>query len=102
LHASKLVDEDNQKTCQSLIGALQWVIQIGCFDIETAVMTLSPSHAVLRQGHLDPVKKIHGCLSKMCHATIKIRTDAPDCSNIPVKMNDLECTCCADATEEIL
>jgi len=37
----------------------------------------------------------------MRHAANKIRTDAPDCSNIPVKMCDWECTCYADAKEEI-
>ena len=37
----------------------------------------------------------------MRHAAIKIRTDAPDNSNIPVKMHDWECSCYADAREEI-
>jgi len=54
---------------------LQWAIQIGRFDIQTAAMTLSRFRAMPRQGHLDRLKRIHGCLSKMCHATIKIRTD---------------------------
>jgi len=64
-------------------------------------MTLSRCRTVPRQGHLDRVKRIHGCLSKMRHAAIKIRTDAPDCSNIPVKLHDWECSCHADAKEEI-
>jgi len=33
LDTSELLNEDDQKAYQSLIGALQWVIQIGCFDI---------------------------------------------------------------------
>jgi len=37
----------------------------------------------------------------MRHATIKIRTDAPDYSAIPVKMYDWEYSCYADAEEEI-
>jgi len=37
----------------------------------------------------------------MPHAAFKIRTDAPDCSNIPVKMHDWEHSCYADAKEEI-
>jgi len=88
LDTSDLLNEDDQKVCQSLIGALQWVIQIGRLDITTAVMMLSRFRAMPRQGHPDRVKRIHGCLSKMRHATIKIRTDAPDCSAIPVKMHD--------------
>jgi len=54
-----------------------------------------------RQGHLDRVKRIHVYLSKMRHATIKIRTDAPDYSSIPVKMHDWEHSCYADAEEEV-
>jgi len=41
LGASEPLNENDQKTCQSLIGALQWALQIGHFDIQTAVMTLS-------------------------------------------------------------
>jgi len=37
----------------------------------------------------------------MRHAAIKIRTDAPDYSNIPVKLCDWEYSCYADAKEEI-
>jgi len=101
LDTSELLNEDDQKMCQSSIGALQWVIQIGRFDIQTAVMTLSCFLTMPRQGHLDRVKRIHGCLSKMHHATIKIRSDAPDYSNIPVKLCGWECSCYADAKEEI-
>jgi len=41
LDTSEPLNEDNQKTHQSLIGALQWTIQIGRFDVQTAVMTRS-------------------------------------------------------------
>jgi len=64
-------------------------------------MTLSRFRAMTRQGHLDRVKRIHGYLSKMHHATIKIRTDTRDYSNIPVKMHDWEHSCYADTKEEI-
>jgi len=101
LDTLELLNEDDQKLCQSLIGAPQWVIQISCFDIQTAVMSLSCFRAMPRQGHLDRAKRIHGYLSKMRHATNKIRTDAPDHSNVPVKMCDWEHTCYADAKEEI-
>ena len=62
LDTSELLNEDDQKIYQSLIGALQWVIQIGRFDITTAVMSLSRFRAMPRQGHLDRVKRIHGYL----------------------------------------
>jgi hypothetical protein len=41
LDSSDLLDLEGIKIYQSLIGALQWVIQIGRFDVTTAVMTLS-------------------------------------------------------------
>jgi len=37
----------------------------------------------------------------MRHAAIKTRTSAPDHLNIPVKLHDWECSCHADAKEEI-
>jgi len=48
-----------------------------------------------------PVEKITGCLSKFKHGVIRIRTDKPDCSNIPKKELDWFCTCCAGAREAI-
>ena len=49
MDTSELLNKDDQKTYQSLIGALQWVIHIGRFDIQTAVMTLSRFRAMPRQ-----------------------------------------------------
>ena len=101
LDTSELLNPDDQKIYQSMIGALQWVIQIGRFDITTAVMTLSRFRAMPRKGHMERVQRIYGYLSKMRHGVIKIRTEAPDYSSIPVKMYDWEYTCYADAKEEI-
>ena len=101
LDTSELLDEDNQKIYQLLIGALQGVMQISRFDICTVAMTLSRFRAMKRQGHLDHVQRTHGHLSKMRCAAIKIRTHAPDYSDTPVKMCDWECSCYADAKEEI-
>jgi len=97
LDTSDLLNEDDQKVCQSLFGTLQWVIQIGCFSSTLLRFRAMPGH-----GHLDHVKRMHGHLSKMRHATIKIRTDAPDYSAIPVKMCEWERSCYADAEEETL
>ena len=83
LDTSDLLDDENTKIYQSLIGALQWVIQIGRFDVTTAVMTLSRFRACPREGHLDRVKRIFGYLSKMRNGVIRIRTEEPDFSNLP-------------------
>jgi hypothetical protein len=74
LDDSELLEIEDIKVYQSLIGALQWVIQIGRFDITTHVMTLSRFRVAPRQGQLDQVKRVYGYLSKMCHGVIRIRT----------------------------
>jgi hypothetical protein len=55
-----LLNHEDTKIYQSLIGALQWVVQLGRIDIITAVMTMSRFRAAPRQGHMDRVKRIHG------------------------------------------
>ena len=41
LDASELLDDNEITVYQSLIGALQWAVSIGRFDIHTSVMTMS-------------------------------------------------------------
>jgi hypothetical protein len=41
LDTSEFLDEKGIKTHQAMIGALQWMVTIGHFDILTAVMTMS-------------------------------------------------------------
>lgn len=101
LDSSELLGVEDIQIYQSLIGALQWTIQIGRFDVSTAVMTLSRFRAAPRQGHMDRVKRVHGYLSKMRHAVIRIRTEMPDYSDIPEKVYDWTYTCYHGAKEEI-
>ena len=83
LDTPELLDGKGIETYQSMIGALQWAVTIGRFDINTAVMTLSGFRAAPRRGHLDRAKRIYGYLSKMRHGAIRVRTDEPDYSDIP-------------------
>ena len=83
LDTSDLLDDKGITVYQSLIGALQWAVSIGRFDIHTAVMTMSGFRVAPRQGHLDRVKRMYAYLSKMKHASIRIRTAEPDYSDIP-------------------
>ena len=101
LDTSEFLDIEDQKIYQSLIGSLQWAIQIGRFDIGTSVMTLSRFRACPRQGHLERVKRIIGYLSKMRHGIVRIRTEEPDYSDIPDKVHDWEYTCYKGAKELI-
>ena len=101
LDDSDLLDMEGQKLYQSLIGSLQWAIQIGRFDLSVAVMTMSRFRAAPRKGHLARVCRIIGYLSKMRQAIVRIRTSEPDYSNIPEKVFDWDYTCYGGAKEEI-
>ena len=83
LDMSKLLDLEWIQKYQSLIDALQWVVTIGRFDIQTAVMTLSSFCVAPRRGHLERIKRIYGYLSKMKHAVIRVRVEEPDYSELP-------------------
>ena len=101
LDTSELLDIDGIKIYQSLIGSLQWIVQIGRFDVHTAVMSMSRFRAAPRQGHLQRAKRIFGYLSKMRHSNIRIRVEMPDFSNIPEKTYDWSNTCYRGAKEDI-
>ena len=83
LDTSDLLDADGIQKYQSMIGAMQWAISIGCFDIATAVMSLSSFRVAPCVGHLKRCKHIYAYLSKMQHAAIRVRTDEPDFSALP-------------------
>jgi hypothetical protein len=101
LDDSELLEIQDIKIYQSLIGALQWVIQLGRLNVTTSVMTLSRFRAAPRQGHLTRVKRIYGYLSKMRHGVIRIRTDLPDYSVLPERTYDWDHTCYEGAQELI-
>ena len=52
LDTSELCDEHQTKQVQTLIGQIQWLISLGCFDIAVHVMSLSRFRAQPRKGHL--------------------------------------------------
>ena len=51
----------------------------------TAVMKLSSFRAMPRKGHLERLKRIYSYVTKMKHATIRVRTEEPDVSALPSK-----------------
>jgi hypothetical protein len=82
IDSSKFLGEDDVQKSQSLIGAMQWAISIGHFDIAVHVMTMSSFRASPRHGHLEQVKRMVGYLSKFRFAELRILTDEPDFSDI--------------------
>ena len=101
LDTTELLDKEGIKIYQSQVGTLQWVVQIGRVDVATAVMTMSRFRAAPRQGHMDRIHRIHGYISKMHHAVIRMRVDEPDFSDFPEFNYDWEYTCYA-GTKELL
>ena len=101
LDLSELLDDEGVKKYQSLIGALQWAVSLGRFDINVAVMTLSGFRAEPRIGHLDRAKRVCGYLSKMKHSAIRVRTEEPDFSDLPDVHYDWEKSVYGDVEEQL-
>jgi hypothetical protein len=53
LNTTPLLDKTGDSHHQSLIGALQWTINLGRFDIAVAVRTLSSFRISPHKGHLS-------------------------------------------------
>ena len=81
LDTSELCDEHQTKQFQTLIGQLQWLISLGCFDIAVHVMSLSRFRAQPRKGHLDRAKRIVGYLLFLPDGAIRFRAGEPDVEN---------------------
>ena len=101
LDTSQLLDDEEVTKYQSLIGALQWTITLGRFDIAVAVMTMSSFSAAPRMGHMERVRRIAGYLLKMKHGFIRIRTAEPDFSDLPLNEHDWSHTIYVDVHEEL-
>jgi len=101
LDESPLLDDKGIKIYQSLVGACQWVIQLGRFDIAVHVMSLSSFRAAPREGHLRRMRKIYGYIMKYKHGIIRFNTDMPDLSDLPTHDHDWSNTPYAGSTEEL-
>jgi hypothetical protein len=101
LDTSEFLDAEGITTYQSLIGTLQWVVSIGRFNVQTAVMSLSSFRANPRRGHLDRVKRVFGYIEKFKSATIRVRPDVPDLSALPTPPSDWSNTIYDNAKEQV-
>ena len=64
-------------------------------------MTLTRFNAMPRKGHLGRINRVYGYLAKMRLATIRVRTELPDVSDLNVIQQDWSRTVHADYKEEI-
>ena len=75
---SSLLDILGIKQYQSLIGALQWLVTLGRFDIHLAVATMSSYRVAPRIGHLERLKRVYGYLKRNPSGAIRFRTRIPN------------------------
>jgi hypothetical protein len=67
LDNSEVLDNLGIKHYQSLIGALQWLVTLGRFDIHLGIATMSSFCVAPHQGHLDYLKQMYSYLK--CNPT---------------------------------
>ena len=101
LDTSSLLNEDGITQYQSLIGAMQWTITLGRFDVSVAVMTMSGFRVAPRVGHLERLRRIVGYLYKKRNGYVRVRTGEPDFSDLPPKRHDWSHTVYGDVKEVI-
>jgi hypothetical protein len=84
IDTSELLNKKGFQQYQSLIGAMQWAVSIGRINITAAaIKTRSGFFTAPRIGHLDRAKRVYRYLYKMKYATIRVRTEEPDYSDLP-------------------
>ena len=102
LDTSEFLDEEGIQQYQSLIGSMQWLIAIGRWDIQTAVMSLSSFRAQPRKGHIKRVKRIYGYINRFKLFDLKFRTEEPEMSQFDNKTNfDWSKSIYGDHSEEL-
>jgi hypothetical protein len=101
IDTSEELNSEGIKLYQSMIGCLQWAISLGRFDIHTATMTMSRFRIAPRKGHLERLKRMYGYLKKFKSAAIRVRTEEPDFSDLPIQKYDWCETVYGNVKEEV-
>jgi hypothetical protein len=83
------------------MGALQWLVTLGRFDVHIAVSTMSSYRVLPRQGHLERLKRIYGYIKKNPDGAIRYRTNIPDQGNGQPVQHDWTSTVYGNAQEEL-
>ena len=90
LDSAPLLDQDGAQQHQSMVGALQWAASLGRLDIAAAVTPMSSFRVEPREGHMEQLKRMRGCLLCFKYAAIRIKPNEPGISDIPEKVHDWE------------
>jgi hypothetical protein len=80
IDTSEFLDEEDIQKYQSLVGSMQWLITLGRWDIQTAVMTLSSFRSAPRKGHMERARRIYAYVNRFKDYIIRFNTEQPDLS----------------------
>ena len=78
LDTSPECSEEEKEKYQSILGAMQWMVSLGRYDINHAVMSMSRFRAMPRKGHLEALVHLAGYIRRFPNAAIRFRTGIPD------------------------
>ena len=78
LDTSPALDLDGIKKYQSILGALQWCVTLGRFDIAYSVMALARFRAEPKENHLKMLGRVVGYLRHTKLGAIRFRTNIPN------------------------
>jgi Reverse transcriptase (RNA-dependent DNA polymerase) len=99
---TELLDATGIKQYQSLIGALQWLVTLGRFDIQLTVAAMSSYRVAPRIGHLNRLKRVYGYLKRNPNGAIRFRTRIPDHESVATPIEHDWCsTIYGDVDEEL-
>ena len=105
LDDSEMLNDDEHRKFQMLVGILNWIVTIGRFDVAYATMSLARFTAAPRRGHLNRALQVFGYLKKRPNRRFCIDSGDPTYENDEDSLDkdlakELQ-ECYPDAFEEI-
>ena len=88
LDETDFLDEEGIAKYMSMVGATQWLVTLGRFDVAIAVNTLSSYRVAPRIGHMDRMKRLYGYVKHFQDGAIRVRTGIPDYSELKGEEHD--------------
>ena len=82
------LDEEGIAKYMSMVGATQWLVTLGRFDVAIAVNALSSYRVAPRIGHMDRMKRLYGYVKHFQDGAIRVRTGIPDYSELKGEEHD--------------
>ena len=101
LDMMEICTDEERSQFQSHIGAFQWLVSLGRFDILQAVQSLGRFCAEPCKGHLQCTKDLYGYLRKYKQAAIWFQTGMPDLSELPEQKYSWMHSIYGDVREEL-